>query len=102
MNELIEEHKLGRKIADQLVEANNEYMNGKGNRDKIIKQLKEFTAFYPVHIKKEDNHFYPNSEKYFSRQELQNMLEEFWDFDKAMIHKKYESVVDDLLKNKTK
>jgi hypothetical protein len=31
---------------------------------------------------------------YFSESEQQSMLDEFWEFDKKMIHVKYKSVVD--------
>lgn len=52
--------------------------------------------FYPKHIKKEDDIFFPNSEKYFSEDELEAMLKEFWEFDKTMIHEKYKLVVEQL------
>jgi len=45
------------------------------------------------HIKKEDAVFFPNTEKYFTADELDRMLEEFWEFDRKMIHEKYRKLV---------
>jgi hemerythrin-like domain-containing protein len=95
MNDLVEEHKFGRKIVGELVEAKERYSQGdKSKTDTIIDKLKILTGFYPKHIEKEDKLFFPNSEKYFSEEEQQKMLEEFWEFDKNMIHEKYKAVVE--------
>jgi hypothetical protein len=40
--------------------------------------------------------FFPSSRNYFSDEEDQAMLEEFWEFDRKMIHEKYKSVVEGL------
>jgi hemerythrin-like domain-containing protein len=50
--------------------------------------------FYPKHIEKEDKVFFPASRAYFSEEEDQTMLAEFWEFDRLMIHEKYQSVVE--------
>jgi hemerythrin-like domain-containing protein len=55
--------------------------------------LKTLVEFYPKHIKKEDDAFFPASRTYFSDMEDQTMLKEFWEFDRKMIHEKYKSVV---------
>jgi hypothetical protein len=34
--------------------------------------------------------------KYFDEKEQENMLLEFWDFDKTLIHEKYQKVVENL------
>jgi hemerythrin-like domain-containing protein len=52
--------------------------------------------FYPKHIIKEDKAFFPASRKYFSNEEDDAMLREFWEFDRKMIHEKYKSVVEAL------
>jgi hemerythrin-like domain-containing protein len=100
MNELIEEHKKGRSIVSALIQAKKDYQNGNDTSDLIKEQLKALVDFYPQHIEKEDKLFFPNSEKYFTAEELQLMLAEFWEFDRVMIHKKYEQVVAEL-KNKS-
>lgn len=94
MAELIEEHKMGRKTVSDLVDAKENYLKGKNTLDIIIEKLNALTEFYPKHIEKEDKVFFPNSERYFTEEELQEMLKEFWEFDKIMIHEKYKSVVN--------
>lgn len=96
MNELIEEHKFGRKTVSELIEAKEEYIKNQSNLKVILDKLNILIDFYPKHIKKEDDIFFPNSEKYFSEDELEAMLKEFWEFDKTMIHEKYKLVVEQL------
>jgi len=93
MNELIEEHAYGRKIVAELVEAKEKYVTGDNVIDTIIDKLTALAEFYPGHIEKEDTIFFPNSEKYFTEAELNNMLVEFRKFDETMIHEKYKSAV---------
>lgn len=97
MNVLIEEHVLGRKITRGLIEANNQYRNGvTGALSEIVSGLRSLADFYPKHIEKEDKVFFPAARGYFSEQEDQAMLDEFWKFDRKMIHEKYLSVVETL------
>lgn len=97
MNELIEEHKIGRKTVGELVKAKEDYLKGKDTLNTIIEQLDIFAELYPTHIEKEDKIFFPNSETYFREEELQEMLKEFWEFDKTMIHEKYKLTVENLM-----
>ena len=96
MKELIEEHKFGRKTVGELVAAKEDYVKGKNTLNIILDKFDTLVDFYPRHIEKEDKDFFLNSEKYFSEDELQNMLNEFWEFDKKMIHEKYKMVIEDL------
>jgi hemerythrin-like domain-containing protein len=97
MNELIEEHVFGRNNTKALVEANTRFRNGDSSALKdIINCLRTLVDFYPKHIEKEDEVFFPVSRTYFSDAEDQAMLAEFWEFDRKMIHEKYRSVVNAL------
>ena len=97
MEELIEEHIFGRQTTKALVEANNRYRNGDETAlNEITAKLQTLTEFYPKHIEKEDKVFFPSSRNYFTDEEDQAMLEEFWEFDRKMIHEKYKSVVEGL------
>ena len=99
MQELIDEHISARKIVKELVEATNNYTNGDStNIDIIIEKLSFLIKFYPEHINKEDKVFFPDTEKYFSDEELDKMLHDFWEFDKKMIHEKYNKLYDILSK----
>ena len=102
MQELIDEHKYGRKMVKELVEAKERYLQGQpGALEVILDKLNVLVNFYPEHIEKEDKVFFPSSEKYFSQKEQDDMLEEFWRFDKEMIHEKYRSLVKQLQQEKS-
>jgi hemerythrin-like domain-containing protein len=97
MSELIEEHVFGRQTTKALVEANTRYRNGDASAlADIASKLHTFVDFYPRHIEKEDKVFFPASRAYFTEEEDQAMLAEFWEFDRKMIHEKYKSLVQGL------
>lgn len=99
MSELLEEHVTARKIVQELDDAKKRYLDGDTNSFEIIrKKLMEISDFYPLHIEKEDKHFFRPAMEYFSEEELDSMLKEFWDYDREMIHKKYREVVENLEK----
>lgn len=98
MNELIEEHVFGRKTTKALIDANTRYRNGDASAlAEIVEKLKILVEFYPKHIEKEDKVFFPAYLAYFTDEEDQAMLDEFWEFDRKMIHEKYKAVVADLV-----
>ena len=100
MRELVDEHIFARKIVADLVQAKMDYIAGKRDALKTIKEkLEILVEFYPVHIEKEDKLFFPNTEKYLSDKEQESMLLKFQEFDSSMIHEKYKSVVASLLTN---
>lgn len=97
MDELIGEHAYGRKITGALVEANNRYRQGEnGALQEIHAKLQALVDFYPKHTEKEDTIFFPASLRYFTEEEDQAMLQDFWRFDREMIHCKYRRVVEAL------
>ncbi len=97
MRELVDEHVFGRRTTKALVEANERYRSGDDAAlPDIVSHLRTLVEFYPRHIEKEDKHFFPASRAYFSDEEDRAMLEDFWEFDRQMIHEKYTKVVEDL------
>lgn len=62
----------------------------------IIERLGALVKIYPEHIRKEDQVFFPNAERYLSPDEQAAMVREFFEFDRAMIHEKYRAVVEQL------
>jgi hemerythrin-like domain-containing protein len=99
MNELIQEHAVGRTTTAQLAQSAAVYQRGdKTALPLITRHLRKFVDFYPQHIEKEDKLFFPSSMTYFSEPEQQSMLDEFWEFDRKMIHDKYKSVIEFLEK----
>lgn len=99
MQELCDEHKIARNVVKELVDANDQYKNGiEKSIDTIIEKLTFLLEFYPEHIKKEDEDFFIKTERYFSEEEMEIMLAGYWEFDKRMIHEKYEKLYKELLK----
>lgn len=99
MKELIEDHVYLRKTTSTLQAANVNYMNGNLDSAKeVAKSLKDLAEFYPRHVEKEDKIFFYPSMEYFTPQEQEVMLREFWDFDRRLIHENYSKVVSELEK----
>ncbi len=97
MADLIDEHVYGRTTTRQLVDANRRYASGdEAALADIEKAVGALVAFYPVHIEKEDHHFFGPCLKYFSDSEQAQMLLDFDEFDRALIHEKYLNIVEDM------
>ena len=97
MDELTDEHRRARMKVAEIVECDTRYKAGDRKVTGTIQELISWLAsFYPVHIKKEDDIFFPETEKYFDKKELDEMLDQFWYFDRQMIHEKYKNVFDSL------
>jgi hemerythrin-like domain-containing protein len=94
MQELVEEHRWGREITRELLEAKNKYQQGdKGALSTIVDRMKSLVDFYPKHIEKEDRHFFIPVMNYFSESEKDTMLQEEHEFDQKFIHETYKEVV---------
>jgi hemerythrin-like domain-containing protein len=94
MEELVEEHRWGRKMTGRLAEANTRYVQG--NQEAlfaIVDCIKSLSEFYPKHIEKEDKYFFIPCMDYFTEAEKEAMLKEEWEFDKSLIHEKYRNMV---------
>ena len=99
MQELLDEHVWGRKTTAALVAAKEKYLQGEEEKlTEIISLARELGNFYPKHIEKEDKHFFYPCMEYFTKNEQDRMLDEFWEFDRKMIHAKYKSVIESLEK----
>ena len=93
MQELVQEHVLGRETTRQLVEANQRHRSGDPKAlTAVAAALRALAEFYPNHIMKEDQDFFPSIRRYFLEAEEQALLVEFREFDQQMIHEKYASV----------
>ena len=99
MELLIQEHLFARQSMGRLSDANHSYIEGDEQAlEQIVNELSLLVKFYPEHIEKEDKHFFIPVMDYFSQDELQNMLEKFWEFDRIMIHEKYKRTVEEIEK----
>ena len=97
MRELIDDHVLGRKTTQALVDANIRYRDGDTSvLTAIADHLETLADFYPLHIEKEDKAFFPVARQYVTDEDDQAMLGDFYEFDRKMIHEKYTAVVEAL------
>jgi hemerythrin-like domain-containing protein len=95
MADLVEEHRQARARVKSIVELNEAFKRGDAAAvPRIAEHVRWLATFYPVHIRKEDREFFPNTEQYFTSAQLGEMLERFWEFDRAMIHEKYRRVYE--------
>ena len=95
MDELVEEHKAARKIVGRLARARERFARGEKNSlSEITACLGELVEFYPAHIEKEDKHFFIPCMEYFPPKEKDDMLQEFFAFDRGLIHEKYKQMVE--------
>ena len=98
VEELIEDHKAARKMVGGLLEAKERYFEGApGAAIEVADYLGKLVNFYPFHIEKEDKHFFFPCLSYFSDEEQDRMLQEFYEFDRNMIHEKYTGLVERFL-----
>lgn len=99
MADLLKEHVEARNIVKALNDAKEKYINGdKSAFEEMKNKLIEITEFYPPHIDKEDKHFFEPAMEYFTEDEIDQMLKEFWEYDREMIHRKYRKIVEKLEK----
>ncbi len=96
MAELVEEHIYARSRVSALVDAKERYLSGEDTVTEAVAILLELAEFYPRHIEKEDKHFFYPCLEYFTAEEQDRMLREFFTFDRNLIHEKYRKVVDQI------
>jgi hemerythrin-like domain-containing protein/rubredoxin len=95
MSELVSEHVYARKTVGELLEAKNRYLQGDGDAvHEVEERLHRLIELYPAHIEKEDRRFFYPVMEYFSPEEQEGMLQEFYVFDRNMIHERYGGVVE--------
>ncbi len=95
VEELVEEHARARTMTGNLVSSKERYLAGDAKAlDEIKGTMAQLVDFYPLHIEKEDRHFFIPCMEYFSSREQDVMLEAFYEFDRTLIHDKYRGVIE--------
>ncbi len=92
--ELIKEHQAARLVVSNL---SDELQKTGSSVEVVLLHLSSIRHLYPVHIEKEDKQFFYPCLDYLSDAEQKTMLDSFWEFDRQMIHRKYETLVDNLI-----
>jgi len=94
MEELIDDHKLGRKITMSLLDANQRYQRGDAAAlSAVADGLRSLVEFYPKHIQKEDRNFFIPVMGYFSQEEKEAMIQKGYESDSRLFHQEYEDLV---------
>jgi hemerythrin-like domain-containing protein len=97
MDELVQEHVFARKTVGDLELAAECYRRGETDATvKIIAIMSTITQFYPQHIAKEDKHFFIPVTGYYTTEENDQMLREFADFDRQLIHDRYQRMIKEM------
>lgn len=96
LSDLKNDHEQARLLLNQLKQQNESYRKGEENIvHNMSNTIQKLTILYTEHITKEDEQFFkPIMDAYFSSEEQEKMLDEFNEFDKNMIHKKYDRVIE--------
>ena len=94
LNRLIDEHVQARQMIAKLAQAREIYARGDENAGSdILNNMKTITVLYRKHIELEDKHFFIPCLQYFTKDEMDAMLSDMWEYDRSMIHVKYKEVV---------
>lgn len=97
MDHLIDEHALARAYTRRLIHSNRRYNSGELHAlDVVGSALRGLVGLYPRHIQLEDRHFFRQAMEYFGRDERNDIMREFEEFDRALMHDYYRAVVEDL------
>lgn len=95
MDELIRDHVKGRELIGKL--KNKEKVDDEDSAkdlERVVSTLESLLQLYPQHIEKEDKHFFFPILEYFSKQEREDMLLKFYEFDRQLMHEKYKKILD--------
>ena len=93
MDELVSEHLFARNETKALAESKERHLQGDiGALSEMTMHMERMIRFYPSHIQKEDEGFFIPVIAYFTAREQEAMLDDFANFDRQMIHEKYEKV----------
>jgi len=95
LTDLINDHEQARLLVNQLKQQNESYRKGEENIvHNMSNTIQKLNILYSEHIKKEEHFFRSVMNNYFSQQDQEKIINEFNEFDKKMIHKKYEGIIE--------
>ncbi len=99
LNELIEEHGRTRHAVERLLDIRKQ-QPGTVPLTELTKHMQTLIKWYPVHIEKEDKHFFISSINYLSAEEQASMLAKSSEFDRNFTQQRYMEIVKELEKGK--
>jgi hemerythrin-like domain-containing protein len=96
---LLRDHVRARELVGQLDKARARSLQRDPSAAGDIKGcVKAIVELYAAHIQKEDKQFFIPAMGYFTSQELDGMLRQFYEFDRTLIHEKYRMLVEKIKK----
>lgn len=96
MQELEQDHAWGRQATASLATAKEKYVKGHiESAADVLESMTSLAEFYPLHITKEDKHFFLPVMEYFSQAEKDALLAQMDEFDRSFDHAKYQKIVTD-------
>jgi len=99
LKQLAKEHKNTNDVTFKLIDARNNYSKSEDDASKQIfafeihGYIEELIDFYPKHIIKEEKEFFLPCMEYFTDNEKKEMIDNFWEFDRKLIHEKYRKML---------
>ncbi len=96
MRQLIAEHAHTRDALHEFRQTMYRRATDKELLDAAVGLFETLIKWYPLHIEKEDRHFFIPAMEYFSEQEQAAMLEDFSRFDMSFVHERYEEMIREL------
>jgi hemerythrin-like domain-containing protein len=97
MTELMAEHAIARRIVNTLEDVKQQYVPGKtDNLNALLDSLNALAKLYPIHIEREDKHFFYPSMQYFTDIEQNLMIVNFVTFNQEFTDKRYEQVIREI------
>lgn len=98
MSVLIDDHRRSRALTAELTELLESFRRGEqGAVDDVVRILDTLSQIYPDHIRREDKVFFPVAMKYLSKEESDDMLARFEEFDSTLIHERYKAEVERMM-----
>jgi len=94
MRSLIEEHACGRKTVNGSESAERACIIDETESSQNIKVVEGVGRVFSHAIEREQGQFFHQCMQYLSKQELENTLQEFSDFDRKMMHTKHQQIVE--------
>lgn len=95
MERLVDDHRRSRALTGRLLELVGPLRRGQREAvEETVEILQSLAAVYPQHIALEDKTFFPAAMKYLSAEEREDMLEQFAEFDRSLIHEHYKAAVE--------
>jgi hemerythrin-like domain-containing protein len=95
MSQLIDEHAHTREALEKFRRVWYSSPQERDVLDATVKLFETLIKWYPVHIEKEDKHFFLPAMEYLAEQEQAAMVEDLAAFDRTFVSERYEELINE-------